>query len=310
MQDKPQKKPVRRRVRVIEVLDEGDDENSLRDLLDNLDGIDRATGDSEPETVPTPDPDPEPASRESEAASREPEAASREPEAGLREPEAGLREPEAGSRELDVASREPEAGLREPEAERQSSEISRQTGLRRFAPGSPAFVAALVAVVVLVTGSLTATLYFWRQYDRLDSARADRRAVAARATAYGNQMATYSTADIKGSQDRIRAFLTGDALSQFQGSGGAPANTSGKQIATRSRVDQVLVTDVNGKLATAVVIWHLDMSSSGGQGTTVGSNLGILLDMAKVRGRWMVAHQQPLTSHLTGSGPSGTAPSR
>lgn len=181
---------------------------------------------------------------------------------------------------------------------------------RRKAVRAPSLAAirsnGLVIGVTAVLAAALATfaIYEWREEASLQSAKSDRAKVAARVTQFGNVVMSYDLSNISGSASQIRPYLTGDALTDFQNTLTQLQQNAAKttvSAAFKSKTDSVYVKDVNGRLASAVLIWTLSVSQSGNT-QPLQSNLGLTIDLIKDKGTWKIAKYTGISQlNLTGS---------
>lgn len=247
----PGKKKVRR-VRVIEVIDDDDDGEDLDEVLDALD---KAEALENTDTLDDEADDEADAGEDDEAAPAKP-----------------ARKPAAARRPK--PSRGPE-----PEPSR-----------LRAVLGSSRTTAALV--IVLIAALATVAIWQWRQAARLAAEQDDRRDVAKVAGAYGDSAFDYTAATYKQTIDRNMALLGGDLLATYKQDTVPNLPTvfaKNPQLVMESTVRKVYVGDVNGRLATAVILVDIKLQTP--QGTNDGSNALLRLSLAKDAGGWKVTQQ-------------------
>ena len=273
------KKPVRR-VRVIEVIDE-DEELDLDEVL--------ATAGLAKELDEGPDEEPQ-----AEPPARTPKAAKAAKATKAAAVPRAAKTPAPAEAEPKVPEARKSVSIRIP-----SFAAVRSNGL----------VVAVVAV--LVAGVATFAIYQWRQAAELQSAKSDRAKVAARVTQFGNVVMSYDLSNISGSAAQIKPYLTGDALNDFQNTLTQLQQNAAKttvSAAFKSKTDNVYVKDVNGRLASAVLVWTLSVSQ-GGSTQPLQSNLGLTIDLVKDNGVWKIAKYTGIAQlNLSGS-TSGASPS-
>ncbi len=280
---KPRKKPVRR-VRVIEVL-EDDDELDLDEVLASAD---LAEEDEEP-----------PPSRSSKA-KRVVEAADEDEDA-----DEDAEPPVRPRKKADSAA---PAAKRKAGASARPSEESAEPRARRLLAALRSRGAVISLGSVLGAALATFAIYEWREAASLQSAKSDRAAVAARVTQFGDVVMSYDLSNISGSAAQIRPYLTGDALTDFQNTLTQLQQNAAKttvSAAFKSKTDSVYVKDVNGRLASAVLVWTLSVSQ-GGNTQPLQSNLGLTIDLIKDKGVWKIAKYTGI-SQLNLSGSSASA---
>lgn len=248
----PRKKPVRR-VRVIEVIDEDDDGQDL-----DLDEVLATAGLAD--------------EIEAEAADDEDD-------------------------EVEEAVEPPKARKKKPAVEAEESPAPKAA--TKAAPGR-SLVAAFgpLRIVVVVAVLLVAALgswgiVEWRQASDLRSAKSDRQQVSGVVSRFGNVVMNYDLSDIAGSAAKIKPYLTGDALNALQSTvSELQSNAAKTSVASgagfRSKTESVYVKDVNGKLASAVLIWTMSVSQ-GGTTQPVLTNIGLTIDLIKDGGTWKIA---------------------
>jgi hypothetical protein len=149
-----------------------------------------------------------------------------------------------------------------------------------------------VLVVVLVAALASLALWQWRQAAALAAAEADRRAVAKVAGEYGDSAFSYTAATYRASIDRNLKLLGGDLLGTYKRDTvpNLPA-VFGKnpQLVMESTIKRVYVGDVNGRLATAVILVDIRLQTP--EGVNDGSNALLRLSLAKEAGGWKITQQ-------------------
>jgi hypothetical protein len=181
-------------------------------------------------------------------------------------------------------------------------------------------VGVLSAAVLVLAVFASFGLYKWQT---ASSDEDERRALIKRVADYGNVVADFDYHDLQKSVDRSLSFLTGDALAKQQRDlavSKLEKDWTQKQLTLSSRTDNVYVTELNGNLAGAVLVFDINAESpllgttkTGPQPVLVKSHL--TLGMVKVKGVWMISSLTPAGTETNGSavpglgtGPGGTAP--
>ncbi|HEU5157845.1 MAG TPA: hypothetical protein VFU43_12690 [Streptosporangiaceae bacterium] len=156
--------------------------------------------------------------------------------------------------------------------------------------GSPRTTAVLVIVLVAALASLA--IWQWRQAARLAAERAERRAVAEVAGEYGDTAFSYTASTYRTSIDRNLKLLGGDLLATYKRDTIPNLPTvfnKNPQLVMESKIKKVYVGDVNGTLATAVIL--VDITLRTPQGVNDGSNALLRLSLAKNEGGWKITQQ-------------------
>jgi hypothetical protein len=155
---------------------------------------------------------------------------------------------------------------------------------------SPRTTAALVIVLIAALASLA--IWQWRQAARLDAEQAERRAVAKVAGEYGDTAFSYTATGYRTSIDRNLKLLGGDLLTTYKRDTipNLPAVfTKNPQLVMQSKIKKVYVGDVNGTLATAVILVDIRLQTP--QGVNDGSNALLRLSLAKDQDGWKITQQ-------------------
>jgi hypothetical protein len=172
----------------------------------------------------------------------------------------------------------------------------------------------LVVAVVLIAALASWGIFEWRRAADLQSAKSDRAQVTKLVSRFGNVVMAYDLSDIAGSAAKIKPYLTGDALTSLQNTQSElQANAAKTTVAAgagfKSKTDAVYVKDVNGKLASAVLIWTMSVSQ-GGNTQPVLTNIGLTVDLIKDGGTWKIAKYTATSSlaqlNLNGTGATPT----
>jgi hypothetical protein len=164
-----------------------------------------------------------------------------------------------------------------------------RAGARRVL-ASPRTTAALVVVLIAALASLA--IWQWRQAGRLAAEQGERRAVAKVAGEYGDTAFSYSASTYQTSIDRNLKLLGGDLLTTYKRDTipNLPAVfTKNPQLVMQSKIKNVYVGDVNGTLATAVILVDIRLQTP--QGVNDGSNALLRLSLAKDKGGWKITQQ-------------------
>ncbi len=185
----------------------------------------------------------------------------------------------------------------------------------------PSRLVMVLSGAVLVLAVLASLgLYKWQA---ASSAEGERQALIKRVSDYGNSVADFDYRDLQKSVDRSLSFLTGDALARQQRDlevGKLEKDWTEKQLTLSSKTQNVYVTELNGNLAGAVLVFDINAESplfgatkTGPQPVLVRSHL--TLGLVKVKGEWMVSSLTPAGTESDGSavpglgtGSSRTAP--
>lgn len=147
-------------------------------------------------------------------------------------------------------------------------------------------------VVVLIAALASLAIWQWRQAARLNAAQAERRAVAKVAGEYGDTAFSYTASTYRTSIDRNLALLGGDLLATYKRDTIPNLPTvfgKNPQLVMQSKIKKVYVGDVNGSLATAVILVDIKLQTP--QGVNDGSNALLRLSLAKDAGGWKITQQ-------------------
>ncbi|MBC6466035.1 hypothetical protein [Actinomadura alba] len=253
-----------RRVRVIEVIDDEDVDEDLGDVLNALDDADRAN--------------------RTDRADR----ADDDDEADEAEPPAGRSLSRSDAADDDEAPGE--------RAERRAQRTHRDRDADRLAGpravlASPRLTTGLVVVLVAALAALA--VWQWRAAATRAEAEAERRDVAKVAGEYGNVVFSYTPGTAQASIDRNLKLIGGDLLANYRQTTAAnlPAFfTKNPEVSMTSKIKGVFVGDVNGKLATAVIL--LDVRLQTPQGANDAPNTLLRLSLSKEDDGWKVTEQK------------------
>ena len=126
-------------------------------------------------------------------------------------------------------------------------------------------------------------------------------------------MADFDYRNLQKSVDRSLSFLTGDALARQQRDlevSKLEKDWTEKQLTLSSKTQNVYITELNGNLAGAVLVFDINAESplfgatkTGPQPVLVKSHL--TLGMVKVKGVWMVSSLTPAGTESDGSAVPG-----
>jgi hypothetical protein len=155
---------------------------------------------------------------------------------------------------------------------------------------SPRTTVALVVVLIAALASLT--IWQWRQAAALAAEQAERRAVAKVAGEYGDTAFSYTATGYRASIDRNLKLLGGDLLATYKRDtipNLPTVFTKNPQLVMQSKIKKVYVGDVNGTLATAVILVDIRLQTP--QGANDGSNALLRLALAKDDDGWKITQQ-------------------
>lgn len=171
-------------------------------------------------------------------------------------------------------------------------------------------VVVLSAAVLVLAVFASFGLYKWQT---ASSDEGERRALIKRVADYGNAVADFDYHDLQKSVDHSLSFLTGDALARQQRDlavSKLQKDWTEKQLTLSSKTENVYVTELNGNLAGAVLVFDINAESplfgatkTGPQPVLVKSHL--TLGMVKVKGVWMVSSLTPAGTETDGSAVPG-----
>jgi hypothetical protein len=241
-----------RRVRVIEVIDDDTGEITDDDLAEVLDALEESDDDSDADAADDDETDP-----------GEDDAASAKPKPKVKPKTTPAPAPEPAPRTRLGAGK---------------------------ALASPRTTAALVIVLIAALGSVA--IWQWRQAARLAAEQGERRAVAKVAGEYGDTAFSYSASTYRTSIDRNQQLLGGDLLATYKRDTipNLPAVfAKNPQLVMASKIKKVYVGDVNGTLATAVILVDIRLQTP--QGVNDGSNALLRLSLAKDKDGWKITQQ-------------------
>ena len=173
-------------------------------------------------------------------------------------------------------------------------------------------IAVIVATIALA-GAVLATIVAVNQSNRADDLaqeRADRRAVATVAAAFGQAYLSYDFRDVAGSGDRVIALVTDDFAADFEQTRvpGIEAVFAEIETTTVATTREVFVSDVGRDSARALVVVDVDAA-----GTTVGiqslRNLSFVVVLVREGGEWKVdAVEPPPAPDVSGATTSTSVP--
>ncbi|GAB3663546.1 hypothetical protein GCM10027589_27180 [Actinocorallia lasiicapitis] len=251
MSSTPEKKPVRR-VRVIEIIDDGDGLDLDAATIDAV-----LAADAEAEAAAEPEVEAEPVKVKTVKA-----------------------EP------VEIAPVEAEPT--EPEAEPAAAEVPRQAPKAPVVlkEGGGRLVMILTGAVVVLALVAGFALFKWQS---AASPEEERAAVVARVTEYGNVLGSYPADGVDAAQQKVLGFLTGDALEERRAS---KLEELKQQLATakvslESRTRAVYVGAVDGNFASVVLVFDMSFTGPGGSRTVEKNHL--TLGLVKQNGLWMVS---------------------
>lgn len=179
----------------------------------------------------------------------------------------------------------------EEEGDEQEEDEARAPSRVRAALASPRLTATLV--VVLVAALATLAIWQWRTAAGLDSEKKARRAVARIAADYGNAVFNYNAAAARDSINKNLALLGGDARTRYEQT--TAKNLPGffaqnPQWTLTSKTKKVFVGEVNGEIATAVIL--MDVNVQAPSGRTDAPNTLLRVGLAKIDGSWKITEQR------------------
>jgi len=186
--------------------------------------------------------------------------------------------------EAAAPAKPPEKPKQQPKQEQEPEPRARRT------LASPRTTVALVIVLIAALASLA--IWQWRQAARLDAEQAERRAVAKVAGQYGDTAFSYTANGYRTSIDRNLKLLGGDLLATYKRDtipNLPTVFTKNPQLVMQSKIKKVYVGDVNGTLATAVILVDIRLQTP--QGVNDGSNALLRLSLAKDKDGWKITQQ-------------------
>ncbi|MEO5876934.1 MAG: hypothetical protein ABIS86_20180 [Streptosporangiaceae bacterium] len=204
---------------------------------------------------------------------------------------------------------DPAADTAGAEAADAEAEQPGHTPVRLEAPQGKILL-TLVAAVVILAVLASFGLYKWQSSS---SDRQERQALIKRVTDYGNSVADFDYRDLQKSVDRSLSFLTGDALAKQRRDlavSRLQKDWTDKQLKLSSRTQNVYLTELNGNLAGAVLVFDINAESplfgadkTGPQPVLVRSHL--TLGLVRIKGVWKVSSLTPAGTESDGSSVPG-----
>jgi hypothetical protein len=179
--------------------------------------------------------------------------------------------------------------------------------------------ATVVLVVVLIAALASTAIWQWRQAAGLSAQQGERREIAEVAGAYGDAAFSYTAQTYQAGVQRNLKLLGGDLLSTYKQNTVPNLPTvfsKNPQLVMTSKIKKVYVGDVNGNLATAVILVDIKLQTP--QGVNDGSNALLRLSLAKGEGgTWRITQQAAsgqsddaaATGQVPGLPSASTAPS-
>jgi hypothetical protein len=149
-----------------------------------------------------------------------------------------------------------------------------------------------VLVVVLVAALATVAIWQWQQASTLSAQQDERREVAKVAGEYGDSAFSYTASTYRATIDRNLKLLGGDLLETYKRDtipNLPTVFTKNPQLVMDSKIKKVYVGDINGTLATAVILVDIKLQTP--EGTNGGSNALLRLSLAKDKDGWKVTQQ-------------------
>ncbi|WP_187437703.1 hypothetical protein [Actinomadura decatromicini] len=250
----------KRRVRVIEVIDDED----LDDVLEALDAEDEAE-EAEEEPAPRPakaKPKPKPVAKAKPVSTAKPVKAPPKP-----------RPPVEDAETADEPDEEP-----------------RPAGQTVFGLGVP----QAVVVVVLVALLASLALWQWRSASAQSSKQDERDAVSKVASAYGDIVYNYNAGNYQAQSAKVQKLLAGDLLEEYKKNAlptVASAFQADPQMVLTTKTNQVFVGSVDGRFATAVLMLDLTLKTKSGAVDEPATLLR--LSLGKIDGEWKITQQYP-----------------
>ncbi|WP_119728955.1 hypothetical protein [Thermomonospora amylolytica] len=274
---RPARKKVRR-VRVIEVIDDEDGDDDLEEVLQALDEED-AEADLEEER-----PEPEPA----EAGTAKTAGTKPKPAKAEEEDEDGDEEPE------------PKKSVRpKPKPGREPARTSSFRDTSRL---------AAVAAIVVIAALATVTAVLWRSQAQLSAREDARNEVTEVVTGYGDIVLSYDRRNLRASVERAQSFLTGEALTKSRQTNVDQLQKSMDEgeFTLTSKTNQVYVGTVEGRFATAVLVFDITIASPATTQNVTRNYLS--LSLVQENGTWKISQQKPAGRETDGAATGGTVP--
>ncbi|MBA9007597.1 hypothetical protein [Thermomonospora cellulosilytica] len=284
---RPARKKVRR-VRVIEVIDDEDGDDDLEEVLQALDEED-AEADLEEER-----PEPEPA------------------EAGTAKTTgtAGTAKTAGTKPKPAKAEEEDEDGDEEPEPKKKSVRPKPKPGREpaRTSSFRDTSRLAAVAAIVVIAALATVTAVLWRSQAQLSAREDARNEVTEVVTGYGNIVLSYDRRNLRASVERAQSFLTGEALTKSRQTNVDQLQKSMDegQFTLTSKTNQVYVGTVEGRFATAVLVFDITIASPATTQNVTRNYLS--LSLVQENGTWKISQQKPAGRETDGAATGGTVP--
>lgn len=313
----PAERPARparrkvRRVRVIEVIDDEDDED-LQEVLQALEEGDAAAGpDGE---RPGPAPDGGPAGRRAGTEAPEPAEGTENTGTAASTTPARPAEPakaaEAGAEPAGDASGDTAGDAGRAGAKRRLARPGPRVGRGRARPSALRDGRRLIAgvAVVAVAALATGTVLLWRSQAELSAREEARREVTEVVTDYGNVVLSYDRKNLKASVERARSFLTGDALAAAKRTDVDRLQKSMDEgeFTLTSKTDRVYVGTVEGRFATAVLVFDITIAAPTATQSVTRNYLS--LSLVRENGTWKISQQRPAGRETDTTADGGTLP--
>jgi Mce-associated membrane protein len=165
-------------------------------------------------------------------------------------------------------------------------------------------VLVLAAALVLVSG---VALVEWRQQHDLAAERATRIEVAARSSEFGEALLSYDFHQPQQAKQRVLRLTTGDFARYYTNAfdnGGLGGVITNLQATATATVRAVYVGDVNGNLASSIVVVDSEITSKAGVRKVTGSHLEA--NLIRTDGRWLISEVTSIgATDETMTGPDG-----
>jgi Mce-associated membrane protein len=148
---------------------------------------------------------------------------------------------------------------------------------------------AAVAAVVAVLAAVGVAVAQWQRADDLAAEADTRRAVATTAGEFAAALLSYDAAALDEARDRVTALATPGFAAEYTAAfdNGLRTVIDELDAVATATVRDVLVSDVSGATARAVVVADSSVTSAAGERDLRGSYLQ--LELERVDGRWRVA---------------------
>lgn len=274
----------KRRVRVIEVLDDED----IDEVLDAMDAEEEAAAEEEAEK-PAPKPKAKPAAKTTTAKSATAKSATTKAAPAKKKPEIIEAEESEDDEAVEVDDDEAKP-VRKPSASDDGAGGAGGGSYDRRIGGVPLVPAVVGVVVIALLASLA--IWQWSKAGDLSSKNDARAEVAKVASAYGDVAVNYNASNYQSQMEKAQSMMAGDLLDNFKRCTlpnlGATFKSS-PNLALSSKTTQTFVNSVDGRFATAVVSVTVGFKSDQGS-SEVPANL-IRLSLAKQDGKWKVTQQ-------------------